>query len=159
MDAQTDVKMNFICDCDCKDNKPDNIECQNGGDYNCGVCECADGYSGISRYKKIYFYKYLIVGNTCTCVQAEITEETGTCIQPGSSYGDSLCSGKGKCDECTKTCTCFDWGVNRTVTGDFCECDTDLCPKGPNGLPCAGNGQCDCDTGECRCEEGTYKFI
>lgn len=55
MDAQTDVKMNFICDCDCKDNKPDNIECQNGGDYNCGVCECADGYSGISRLKRNIF--------------------------------------------------------------------------------------------------------
>ena len=60
MDAQTDVKMNFICDCECKDNKPDNIECQNGGDYNCGVCECADGYSGtsnsflcIKKYRKV----------------------------------------------------------------------------------------------------------
>ena len=50
---------------------------------------------------------------------------------------------------------CSKFGAGRTIYGDYCQCDTDACQKGSNGLPCGGkeHGECKCD-GTCECKEG-----
>ena len=64
-----------------------------------------------------------------------------------------ICSGWGQC-QCGK-CACQKFGAERTIYGEYCQCDTDLCPKGSNGMPCGGkeHGNCLCD-GTCECAPG-----
>ena len=46
---------------------------------------------------------------------------------------------------------CSKFGAGRTIYGDYCQCDTDACQKGSNGLPCGGKEQGEC---KCECKEG-----
>ena len=88
-----------------------------------------------------------------------ILELWNLCLNPDSNNPDinqDYCSGNGKC-ECG-TCKCSDFGQERTITGMYCECDTNYCPLAENSegvsLPCAGNGECNCQNHSCDCKPG-----
>ncbi|XP_026222114.1 delta and Notch-like epidermal growth factor-related receptor [Anabas testudineus] len=86
-----------------------------------------------------YFLSVLRVGTPTApevTVRLNLTVKASSCVEPGSSFSDPQCSGKGKCitqpSESTFFCECEDG-----YTGIFCE-EFDAC----HHRPCRNNGTC-----------------
>uniref|UniRef100_A0AAQ4QB90 Delta/notch-like EGF repeat containing n=1 Tax=Gasterosteus aculeatus aculeatus TaxID=481459 RepID=A0AAQ4QB90_GASAC len=86
-----------------------------------------------------YFLGVLRVGAPTApevTLRLNLTVKASSCVEPGSSFSDPQCSGKGKCitqpSESTFFCECEDG-----YTGIFCE-EFDACHR----RPCHSNGTC-----------------
>ncbi|GLD57159.1 delta and Notch-like epidermal growth factor-related receptor isoform X2 [Lates japonicus] len=86
-----------------------------------------------------YFLSVLRVGTPTApdvTLRLNLTVKASSCVEPGSSFSDPQCSGKGKCitqpSESTFFCECEDG-----YTGIFCE-EFDAC----HHRPCRNNGTC-----------------
>ncbi|KAJ4935571.1 hypothetical protein JOQ06_017103 [Pogonophryne albipinna] len=86
-----------------------------------------------------YFLSVLRVGTPTApevTLRLNLTVKASSCVEPGSSFSDPQCSGKGKCitqpSESTFFCECEDG-----YTGIFCE-EFDACHR----RPCRNNGTC-----------------
>ena len=94
-DNGVSIKIELECDCECDDSNPPNLsipenlkqkfntdtfECQNGGNYTCGVCSCPPEFSGLM----------------CEC-ESE-TVDTDQCKNPLTPNENKVCSGLGFCD-------------------------------------------------------------
>uniref|UniRef100_A0A3B4X5A0 Delta/notch-like EGF repeat containing n=1 Tax=Seriola lalandi dorsalis TaxID=1841481 RepID=A0A3B4X5A0_SERLL len=86
-----------------------------------------------------YFLSVLRVGTLTApevTLRLNLTVKASSCVEPGSSFSDPQCSGKGKCitqpSESTFFCECEDG-----YTGIFCE-EFDAC----HHRPCHNNGTC-----------------
>ena len=68
------IHLDLECNCNCQESEPDlkindvhlqekfgtdTFECQNGGNFTCGVCECPAGYREMS--KNLFFCCFLII--------------------------------------------------------------------------------------------------
>ncbi|KAK7883326.1 hypothetical protein WMY93_029500 [Mugilogobius chulae] len=86
-----------------------------------------------------YFLSVLRVGTPTApevTLRLNLTVKASSCVEPGSSFSDPQCSGKGRCitqpSESTFFCDCDD-----SYTGIFCE-EFDAC----HHRPCRNNGTC-----------------
>ncbi|XP_061575157.1 delta and Notch-like epidermal growth factor-related receptor isoform X2 [Cololabis saira] len=86
-----------------------------------------------------YFLSVMRVGAPTApevILRLNLTVKASSCVEPGSSFSDPQCSGKGKCitqpSESTFFCECDD-----SYTGIFCE-EFDACHR----RPCRNNGTC-----------------
>ncbi|MEQ2295502.1 hypothetical protein AMECASPLE_015136 [Ameca splendens] len=86
-----------------------------------------------------YFLSVIRVGAPTApevTLRLNLTVKASSCVEPGSSFSDPQCSGKGKCitqpSESTFFCECEDG-----YTGIFCE-ELDAC----HHRPCRNNGTC-----------------
>uniref|UniRef100_A0A8C7Y617 Delta/notch-like EGF repeat containing n=1 Tax=Oryzias sinensis TaxID=183150 RepID=A0A8C7Y617_9TELE len=86
-----------------------------------------------------YFLSLIRVGAPTApevTLRLNLTVKASSCVEPGSSFSDPQCSGKGKCitqpSESTFFCECEDG-----YTGIFCE-EFDACHR----RPCRNNGSC-----------------
>ncbi|CAG0885589.1 unnamed protein product [Darwinula stevensoni] len=141
---KTLIRVKMLCECECErgsESAPSSKRCKNHGKLVCGACECDEG-----RY-----------GRNCDCsvggegVDPENWKEK--CRPFNASEEDPMCSGRGSCD-CDR-CVCDQPGDGSgQVFGPFCECDTRLCPRSPDGKSCGGptRGVCNCTT--CACYDG-----
>ena len=123
-----------------KEQKTEEFTCNTGQYTTCGQCECPPDK----------------IGNMCECqIDSEGDKDFySNCTDPDAPEDQKkICSGWGQC-QCGK-CACQKFGAERTIYGEYCQCDTDLCPKGSNGMPCGGkeHGNCLCD-GTCECAPG-----
>lgn len=153
MDASASVDLSFICDCQCEktlslpdfiieaeDKTSQKFTCNEGNYTTCGLCECPPNKTG----------------NMCECDAKTDGDKDFyvNCINPDEPEENrKICSNWGTCS-CGK-CQCMKFGSSRTISGEYCQCDTDTCPKGDNGLPCGGpeHGIPQCD-GTCECKPG-----
>ncbi|KAG0721873.1 Integrin beta-PS [Chionoecetes opilio] len=126
------LDIDFLCSCNCPQTVGP-VPCKNGGALVCGVCECAEGYSG----------------EKCDCGDGDdgsygpSEDQDANC--KASEQDTKHCSGRGTC-KCGM-CQCH----HEEVTGSYCECNRRKC-KGPKGVLCSGHGRCDCE--KCLCDEG-----
>ncbi len=126
------VEVDTICECeDCLGDGFDAEACSGRGRNECGVCNCLEGYSGVS----------------CECDESSFEKKGGdkTCRDPKSP--EQVCSGLGSC-QCG-TCVCHDPSRNY---GLYCECDDTTCARDAQNRLCSAHGRCSC--GRCICSEG-----
>jgi len=130
-DDSTVINIHPICDCKCEktENAP---SCSNHGRFECGACNCDDGYSNTD----------------CSCNLKEVSlnekEPFANCTMPGLTDA-KVCSGRGECLCGVCSCNYYD---DRTISGKYCECDSRNCPRF-NGKICNDQGVCKC--GKCEC--------
>lgn len=133
------INVTMMCHCSCE--KPgdkgyieDADQCNNHGDYECGVCRCHPEY----------------IGRHCECKasSAGATNVTSdlSCMMPNTTV---ICSGVGTC-VCGE-CQCNKRQPPEVISGKFCQCTNYMNCHGPAGL-CSGNGECECS--KCKCNEG-----
>ncbi|KAK3603663.1 hypothetical protein CHS0354_017383 [Potamilus streckersoni] len=127
------IDVEYICSCNCLDIN-DGSQCTHGnGTLKCGMCKCLQ-----ERF-----------GDLCQCtpdksIGRNTTYDDESCKNKNET-GDEICSSSGKC-QCGK-CVC-----NHGFKGLYCQCNSEKCPKGMNGLACGGHGRCDCES--CHCDRG-----
>lgn len=130
------IDLEMVCSCACEaiPGERKSPSCNKVGTFQCGICQCDDGYSG----KK------------CECQDSnnsKVGEET--CRAPGDSR---LCSGRGECQcgvcKCTPRPT-----ITEVISGEFCQCDNFSCDRHNNKL-CGGEDRGQCACGRCVCNPG-----
>ncbi|KAG8227222.1 hypothetical protein J437_LFUL003428 [Ladona fulva] len=134
-----EVEIDIICDCPCeqpgsKDYEENSSLCHNRGTFQCGICDCKDGY----------------IGKNCECDNSPSsglkTDDT-ECRRTGNGTDTRICSGQGEC-RCG-VCNCKTRSdPNEIISGKYCECDNYSCKKN-GGKLCSGHGTCACGTCEC----------
>ncbi|XP_063601076.1 integrin beta-PS-like [Penaeus indicus] len=107
--------------------------CHKHGDLKCGVCDCHEGFIGMSC--------------ECNDVDSTGTISEDTCRQTNTS---AICSNRGQC-KCGQ-CQCKEPADPiQKIDGLYCECNNYEC-NNLEGKICSGHGECDCNT--CICDKG-----
>ncbi|KAL3832477.1 hypothetical protein ACJMK2_024117 [Sinanodonta woodiana] len=127
------IDVEYICSCSCLDIN-DGSQCTQGnGTLKCGVCKCNVGRAG----------------DLCQCIPDKSAGQNMTYLDEKcknkNETGEQICSSSGKC-QCGK-CLC-----NPGFRGNYCQCNSEKCPKDVNGIVCGGHGRCDCEA--CQCDRG-----
>ncbi|XP_058879249.1 integrin beta-1-like isoform X1 [Acipenser ruthenus] len=129
---EVEIKLKFICECECHDKGiPNSPKCNDGnGTFECGACRCNEGR----------------IGRLCECSTEEVNSDDldANCRRDN---GTDICSTNGDCicGECV--CKKRD-NPNEIYSGKYCECDNFNCDRS-NNMICGGNGECVCRV--CKC--------
>nr|XP_034310720.1 integrin beta pat-3-like isoform X3 [Crassostrea gigas] len=159
------IEVEHECECDCQrepEAEPNSTNCNQRGTYECGVCNCNEGWSGDSCECDERLPEAEVCGTeagicnnvgNCTCSKCYCYEgysgELCECNDRNCPYHNgSLCGGPdhGNCS-CGK-CLC-----TSEFSGASCDCQTskETC-RDHNGTMCSNHGVCEC--GRCRCDVG-----
>lgn len=127
------------CECPCErpeSEEPNSPACSGNGTYECGVCDCDDGY----------------YGDRCQCDETSVDAEThhDACRVDNAS---AICTGHGRC-ECGR-CVCD--AISKSdpelrYSGDFCQCNNHNCDY-HDGRICGGEDRGRCVCGRCVCND------